>query len=248
MLSTSGELDRVPRTGSGTVMGGRKVGYAVALSSDTEGVRAVSGTTEASLVGYYQNGTNHALYVGLNTGFEYRNVKDRPDRAWDLLSKVGAGPTLDLELRSGETTVTLGSDLALDFAMVKSSAYETWRTDHGTETIRNAMQGKAQPYYYAMGASLDPRINVNYRGLNVGGTLAASLFGSLDGADRDQEILTADTHMTDHDARAQAWVGYEHGNLAMVVDGALTSRGGSMGDATDETTGRTAMLTVGYRR
>jgi hypothetical protein len=34
----------------------------------------------------------------------------------------------------------------------------------------------------------------------------------------------------------------------MVLDGAVTSRGGSMGDASAQTTGRTAMLTVGYRR
>lgn len=248
VVSTRGELDRIPRTGDGTVMGGRKVGYAVAMTSDNEGVRSVQGTTEATLVGYYQNRANHSLHVGINTGFEYRNIKDREDRAWDLLSKVSGGPTIDLELRRGDATITLGADLSLDFAMVKSQAYETWRADHAMETVRNVMQDKAQPYYYAMGASLDPRINVAYHGVTVGGTIAASLFGSIDGADRDQEMMTADTHMTDHDARAQAWVGYEYGNMSMVLDGALTSRGGSMGDASDQTTGRTAMLTVGYRR
>jgi hypothetical protein len=132
--------------------------------------------------------------------------------------------------------------------MVKSAAYDTWRTDHAMERVRNVMQDKTQPYYFAMGASLDPRVNVNIYGLNVGGTIAASLFGSIDGADRDQEMVTDTTHMTDHDAKAQAWVGYEYGNMSMVLDGAMTSRGGSMGDASEQTTGRTAMLTVGYRR
>ncbi|MBA3456010.1 MAG: DUF3943 domain-containing protein [Deltaproteobacteria bacterium] len=248
VVSTRGELDRIPRTGDGTVMGGRKVGYAVAMTSDTAGVRSIDGSTEATLVGYYQNGANHSLHLGINTAFLYRNVKDRPDRAWDLMSKVTAGPTLDLELRRGDATVTVGADLSLDFAMLKSQAYETWRADHMTDKVRNVMQDKAQPYYYAMGATLDPRINVNYHGVNVGGTVAASLFGSIDGADRDQEMMTADTHMTDHDARAQAWVGYEYGNMSLVLDAALTSRGGSMGDARQQTTGQTAMLTVGYRR
>jgi hypothetical protein len=248
VVSTRGELDRIPRTGDGTVGGGRKVGYAVAMTSDSEGVRSVQGSTEATLVGYYQNRENHSLHVGINTGFLYRNIKDRPDRAWDLLSKVSAGPTLDLEVRRGDATVTIGADVSLDFAMVKSQAYESWRSGHALETVRNVMQDKAQPYYYGMGATIDPRINVSFRGLNVGGTVAASLFGSIDGADRDQEMMTADTHMTDHDAKTQAWVGYEYGNMSMVVDGALTSRGGSMGDANAQTTGRTAMLTVGYRR
>ena len=248
VVSTRGELDRIPRTGEGVVMGGRKVGYAVAMTSDSEGVRSVEGSSEATLVGYYQNSETHSLHVGINTGFLYRNVKDRPDRAWDLLSKVSAGPTLDLAVRRGDATITVGADLSLDFAMVKSQAYESWRSEHAMETIRNVMQDKAQPYYYGMGATLDPRINVNVHGINVGGTVAASLFGSIDGADRDQEMMTADTHMTDHDARAQAWVGYEYGNMSMVLDGALTSRGGSMGDAEAQTAGRTAMLTVGYRR
>ena len=248
VVSTRGELDRIPRVGDGTVGGGRKVGYAVAMTSDTEGVRSVQGSTEATLLGYYQNRENHSLHVGINTGFLYRNVKDRPDRAWDLLSKVSIGPTLDLEVRRGDATITVDADLSLDFAMVKSQAYESWRTGHAMETVRNVMQDKAQPYYYGMGATVAPRINVNLKGFNVGGTVAASLFGSLDGADRDQEMMTADTHMTDHDARAQAWVGYEYGNMSMMLDGALTSRGGSMGDANAQTTGRTAMLTVGYRR
>jgi len=248
VVSTRGELDRIPRTGDGTVMGGRKVGYAVAMTSDTEGVRSVSGTTKATLVGYYQNRASYSLHTGINTGFEYRNVKDREDRAWDLLSKTTVGPTLDLELRHGDATIDIGADLSLDFGMLKSQAYDTWRADHAMDRVRHVMQDKEQPYYYALGATIDPRVNVNYAGLNVGGSVAASLFGSLDGADRDQEMLTADTHMADHDARAQAWVGYSYGNMSMVLDGAVTSRGGSMGDVTEQTTGRTAMLTVGYRR
>ncbi len=248
IVSTRGELDRIPRTGDGTVMGGQKVGYAVAMSSDAEGVRSVAGTTKATLVGYYQNREDHRLHLGINTGFEYRNVKDRPERAWDLLSKVSGGPTLDLELRRGDAVISVAADLSLDFGMLKSQAYDSWRADHAMDRVRHVMQDKEQPYYYAMGATIDPRINVNYGGLNVGGTVAASLFGSMDGADRDQEMLTADTHMKDHDARAQAWVGYEYGNMSMVLDGAVTSRGGSMGDASEQTKGRTAMLTVGYRR
>ena len=248
VVSTSGDLNRIPTTGDGTVAGGRKVGYAVAMTSDTAGVRSVQGSTEATLVSYYQNRPNHTLHVGINTSFKYRNVKDRPDRAWDLLSTTSAGPTFDLALRRGDATITLGADLSLDFAMVKSQAYETWRTDHEMARVRNVMQDKAQPYYYGMGASIDPRINVEYGGVNVGGMVAASVFSSIDGADRDQEMLTSKTNMKDHDARAQAWVGYEYGNMSMVLDGALTSRGGSMGDASAQTTGRTAMLTVGYRR
>lgn len=248
VVGTRGDLNRIPTTGDGRTGAGQKVGYAVAMGTDTEGVRSVAGNAKSTLVGYHQNRETHSLFVGINTEFTYRNQLDRTDRAWDMLSTVNVGPTIDVRLRRGETTIDLGADLALGFGMLKSQAYESWRTDHMDARVRHSMQDKERPYYYAMAAKLDPRINVSFRGMQVGAQLDGSVFGSMDGADRDQEMMSAEAHITDHDATARAWVGYQRGTMSVVLDGAVTARGGSMGSASSETTGNTAMLSVGYRR
>jgi hypothetical protein len=61
-------------------------------------------------------------------------------------------------------------------------------------------------------------------------------------------MMTSDAHITDHAGTARGWVGYERGTMSVVLDGAATARGGSMGTSSNEITGNTAMLTVGYRR
>ncbi len=248
VVSASAELDRVPTVGAGTVHTGRKVRMSVAVASDDDGVRSVAGHARSNLVGHYRNRRDSSLFVGLSTEFTYRNHSQRDERVWDLLSRVAAGPTVDVELRRGEVTVAIGADLYLDFAMVKSQAFESWRAAHPAATVRNVMQDKQRPYYYAVGGSIDPRVEVAYRRVDLGAAVTASAFGSLDGHDRDQEMMTADAGMTDHDARAQAWIGYRCGDTALVLDGAVTRRGGSMGDAHATTDGRSAMVSVGYRR
>lgn len=248
VVSTRGSLDRIPTVGDGVFRAGRKVGYELALASDTEGVRGLSGSAKAALVGYYRNRADHSLHLALSSEFGYSNQKERAARPWDLQATVSVGPTLDVQLRRGEVTIDAGADLYLDFAMLRAQAYDAWRTMQPTAMIRNVMQDKAQPYYYGMGASLAPHVDVTYRGLHVGGSIAAMLVGSLDGHDRDQEMMSSDAHMTDRDVRAQTWIGYTHANMSVVLDAAVTQRAGAMGAAHDGTQSRAAMLTFGYRR
>jgi hypothetical protein len=106
----------------------------------------------------------------------------------------------------------------------------------------------ARPYYYAGGVTVDPRINVGYKGVNVGGKVVASLFSSMDGADRDQEMLTADEHIKDRDTSAEAWLGYTHKTVTMAVDTRLHSRTGSMGSADGHSSDHTTMVTLSYQR
>ena len=64
--------------------------------------------------------------------------------------------------------------------------------------MRNVMQVWEQPYYYAAGVTVDPRINVAFRGYKVGGKVTASLFSSIDGHDRDEEMMTDNVHVPRH--------------------------------------------------
>jgi hypothetical protein len=106
---------------------------------------------------------------------------------------------------------------------------------------------KDHPYYYAGGATFDPRINLSIRDLHVGGQLVASLFNSFDGRDRDQEMKSVDLHFRDHEARGEAWLGYDLGSMSFLVDARATERGGSVAGVKDSTAERSLIATVGYR-
>ncbi len=241
-------LDTLPTEGSGVVTGGRRVGVGIDVPSDGEGLRGVEAAVKTSLVGYYAVGENHRVFAGASAEFYYRDSKDREAREGDMLATVAAGPTVDVQVRHGDVTLDVGADLYADFGMLEAQAYESWRAMNPSARIRNSMQDKARPYYYAAGATIDPRINVGYRCLSVGGKLVVSMFSSLDGADRDQEMMTADPHMTDRDTMAEAWLGYERGNMSAAINSRLHARSGSMDTARGTTTDHTTMLTVSYAR
>ena len=240
-------LDTLPTTGDGMVVGGNKVSVAIEVPFDG-GVRAIEGGAKTSLVGYYRNFGNHRLFVGASAEFYYRDQKQRDARAWDMLSMVAAGPTIDVQMRRGDLTLALGTDAYADFGMLKAVAYDSWRETNPTAVVRNSMQDKTRPYYYARGFTAVPRINLGYRDVTVGGKLALSKFDSLDGADRDQEMITADPHLEDVDAAAEAWIGYTHRDVTISVDARLNTRTGTMGSARGEQSANTTILAVSYDR
>lgn len=241
-------LDTLPTEGAGSFVGGRRVDVGVESTTDAGGLRSLEAGVKTSLVGYYANGTNHRVFAGVSGEFYYRDRNDREAREDDLLSTVAVGPTVDVQLRTGDVTVDVGADLYGDFGQLKAQGYDSWRAMNPTARIRSVMQDKARPYYYAFGATVDPRINLAYRGVNVGGKLALSMFSSIDGADRDQEMMTVDPHMSDRDTSAEAWIGYSRGNIAATLDTRFHTRTGTMGAARGETTDHTTMVTVAYAR
>lgn len=132
--------------------------------------------------------------------------------------------------------------------MLKAQAFASWRAAHPTEVMRNVMDGRAQPYYYAVGASADPRIQVGYRGFVAGAKLTGRVFSSIDGADRDQEMITRSVHFTDDETAAETRLGYTLGDLSLQVDGRLHRRGGRADEVSASARERTAMVTVAMRR
>jgi hypothetical protein len=92
-----------------------------------------------------------------------------------------------------------------------------------------------------------PRVNVSYQGYKIGGKLAASLFHSIDGADRDEEMMTDKVHFVDTETRAEVWTGYELKSMSFTVDGRVNHRSGSVGGVEDSTTDKTVMATFGYK-
>ena len=95
--------------------------------------------------------------------------------------------------------------------------------------------------------TLDPRLNVSYKGYKLGGKVAASLFHSIDGYDRDEEMMTDKVHFTDKEARAEAWTGYDYKKMSLTVNGRMNHRRGSVASIEDGATDKTVMATVGYK-
>jgi len=246
VASVRGDLNRIPTTGEGRFYAGQHVGFAAEMTADYS-VRGVEGGAKATLGGYYRNRENSSLQTGVSTEFGYRNLKDRPEREWNQQAMMALGPSLDVQLRHRDVTVDMGTDLYANFALVKSQAFAKWRADNAGMTMRNTMQVWDQPYYYAGGVTADPRVNVSYKGYKVGGKLAASLFHSIDGHDRDEEMMTDKVHFTDTEARAEVWTGYALNNMSVTVDGRMNHRHGAVAGSEDSATDKTVMATFGYK-
>ncbi len=246
VVSARGDLDRIPTEGDGRIKAGQHVSFAAELTAD-DALRGVEAGAKATLGGLYRNRDNSSLRLGVATEFDYRNLKDRPEREWNQQATMAIGPSIDARLRHRDVMIDLGTDVYLDFALVTSQAYTKWRADHTDVTMRNVMQVWAKPYYYGAGVSVDPRINVSFKGYKLGGKLTASLFHSIDGHDRDEEMMTDDVHFRDREARAEAWFGYELNKMSVTVDGRVNRREGSVGGTTDSTTDKAVVATLGYK-
>ncbi|MBL0215226.1 MAG: DUF3943 domain-containing protein [Myxococcales bacterium] len=249
IVGVRGELDRIPSQGRGTFRGGRHVSFAAELPTDELGVRSYEGGAKSTVAGYYRNTDDSRLVAGVSAEFDYRKDEERTSRDWDLWTAVAFGPSIDYQVRhpSG-LTLALGADLYVDFGMLKAQAFEAWRAEHPDERMRNVMEGREHPYYFGLGASMDPRVNIAYGGYFAGARLSGTRFGSLDSADRDQEMLSNKLHFTDRDANAELAAGYSHDSWSLMLDGRLHRRDGRVGTVEDAASRHTAMLTFAVRR
>lgn len=240
-------LDTTPRHGAGVLVGGRKVDLGVEVAFDGA-VRSIDGSARTSLVGYHRASRGRCLFAGATAGFTYHDRKDRDRRPWDLLATVGVGPTVDVAVERGGLTVAAGVDVHGEFGMVRGQAFDAWRAMHPTETVRNSMQDKAEPYYYAAAVAVKPRITLAYHGVDVGGRLVARRLDSLEGADRDQELVTADPDLVDNELSIDAAVGYSRRGVRVSLARQLRERTGSADAARGAASDRSTMLTVSYER
>ncbi len=249
VTSAAGDLDLIPTRGSGTFRGGRHVSFVAELPVDELGVRSYEGGAKTTVAGYYTNTDTEQLVTGISAEFDYRKDAERDDRDWDLLTAVAVGPSIDYRVRHDSgLTIAVGADLYVDFGMLKAKGFDAWRATHPAERMRNTMEDRSHPYYFGVGASMDPRLNVVYGGLFAGARISGAMFSSVDHADRDQEMLSTAVHFKDRDVNAALAAGYEQSGWSIMLDGRLRRRDGSAGGVDDVAGRRTAMLTVGVRR
>jgi hypothetical protein len=187
-----------------------------------------------------REGTN-LLAVGLASEFTYHELLADP--VWDLFAAAKAGPMLDAVMTDGSVTVRAGVDATADFAMLRSFAFDAWRAQHPGVPVR-AVLANTHPYYYAAGITVAPRLAVEYRGIEAGGTLGGSLFRSLDGHDRavDDGLALRDTETI-----GEGWVAVRIGAAVLRVDVRARHRASSIGSATGAYAEHTALASVGVR-
>ncbi|MBV8757195.1 MAG: DUF3943 domain-containing protein [Deltaproteobacteria bacterium] len=255
-IGASASLDTIPHhdepgDSSGTIREGNKVALALEVPFD-DSARAIDFRSRSSLYGYYRNhrdddGNGYNLFVGIAGGYDYLQKMDRPDWQWDLLANVVAGPTIDLELHTHGVRLHTALDVSGDFAMVKSYAYGKWRDAHPMAVVQGVLQDNPHYYYYALGASLVPRIEIEGRGLAAGASFARSMFTSLDGHDRNQEIETTQIHLEDEEQTTTGWLRGQLAGVTLQVSASDRTREGRIGMTVDASTERTLVLSLGYR-
>jgi hypothetical protein len=238
------DLDRLAR-------GGRHVELAAELPVDGTGMRERDVVARTSLAGVDRHGRGYDLFAGTGSTFVYHQVMERPgdarpDNTWDLFTTVGAGPRVELELHRAGLELRAGLDVQLDFAMLRSWAYDPWRAMHPDAVVRGSLQTNAHPYYYATGLSLAPRLTAEYRGFALGGEIGTSWFRSLDGHDRYASTLMDDPHLDDRDATAAGWVGYAHRGVAITLEARARQRVSAIGDVVAAHAEHTTVATLGY--
>jgi hypothetical protein len=267
MIGLRGELDLVPGRGmvadtEGFVTDGRHVGFSIQVPFDREGVRARDVAAKTAVLGYYRSRIardvdgeldGFSLFAGVDAAFDYHQILERPggdtspDNTWDLLATVATGPALELDLHRGGFQLHAALDATVDFAMIKSWAFDRWRAMHPDAVVRGALQTNPHAYYYAAGVALAPQLAASYRGVSLGVALGGSAFSSLDGHDRYRDMLTMDPHLDDSDTSASAWLRADVHGVLLELDAHARHRASRIEDVTGDHREGALMASVGYR-
>jgi hypothetical protein len=105
------------------------------------------------------NATGYSVLVGLASAFEHTLYSTDAFKDW-----IGAvhvlGPSLELTFFHKDGYSRLGVDIFGDFAMVRSFAFEKYKTNHALSGIKSIL--REENYYYAYGVHIHPRIDIKY--------------------------------------------------------------------------------------
>jgi hypothetical protein len=212
---------------------------------DSDGTRAWEMEARSTLGGkLYDSG----LLVGAVGSFDYVHKMKRMDRSgYDTFANTVVGPTVGYTAERDGLRVRASADLGGDFAMLKPQAFEAWRAEHPDEVTRGALEDNTHRYYHAFGTTLEPRLDVTYRGFTLGGRVRASYFNSIEGRDRWSDRATTEIQLEDTRVRANAWLRYEIRRAAITVEAERESRWGKVDEVTSSLTQRRLTASLGLK-
>ena len=184
------------------------------------------------------------LFLGFTTAFDY-GTRLRQNRREDRIGVADVlGVMVEYTRRGGGYWLRLEGLAFGNFALVDSFALERYRAGRSLDGIKTVLV--EQGYYYAFGTTLWPRIRAGYWGWEVGIEIKGDFFTSIDAADRNQERLTNDVHLTDSQASARSWLGYHLRKLPVRFTLSLERerRSGTMDGVTDSIVDARSLLGV----
>lgn len=117
------------------------------------------------------------LFVGGASGFDYAMHAFTRARNDQLAVFNAFGPTFDVWATASGLLVRGGIEAFGDFATVRSPAVERYLLERPPDAPRTVLSYAT--YYFALGATGRLRLSAEYRGLEIGGSLAADIFQSV---------------------------------------------------------------------
>jgi hypothetical protein len=105
-------------------------------------------------------GTGYSFFVGFASAFEHIQYDTGEFEDW-----IGAvhvlGPSMEFVSFHNAGYIRIGLDVFGDFAMVRPFAFDKYKKNHSLDNIKSSL--REGDYYYAYGAYINPKIEVNYR-------------------------------------------------------------------------------------
>lgn len=210
---------------------------------------------DLALVGFYRQSFQRrgsadldgsSTYVGLATAFDY-GTRLRADRREDRTGIADIlGVTAEHIRRKAGFWARVQGAIYGSFALVDSFALDRYTIGHGREGVKSVLAQRG--YYYALGTTIWPRVQLGYRNWDLGGDFKGDFFTSIDARDRAQETLTNDVHLTDSRTMTRAWIGHQLRLVPLRLTAAFERerRSGTMGGVFDHVVDMRGMIGAAF--
>jgi hypothetical protein len=141
---------------------------------------------------------------------------DEPRDFADKMSAVHIiGPVFDWMWFAKNLNIRFVMDVYLDFGIANSFAFNTYSRLHDFSGVKTPLL--VNGYYYGWGYSLSSRLHVSWKNVSFQAYLRYQSYGSIEGKDRFQHLLTNDFHLTDSRFLSRLTVGYRIPGLPLML-------------------------------
>jgi hypothetical protein len=167
--------------------------------------------------GYYEHDvdasrTGHTTIVGLETGFEYSlHDYDRDGRRGiDRVSLVDAGLGFEHTIMLGRFSMRAGFRALVDFGGADGYALPEYQRVHSSTAGLTSVLAN-EGYFFTVGTTAAPRIELTAGALTAGGELRVDWFDAIHGLDRVSSEVP-EVSVRDRRLGMRAWVGTSLGD------------------------------------
>jgi len=156
------------------------------------------------------------------------------DEPRDFADKLAAvhiiGPVFDWKRFAKHLNIRLVLDMCVDFGIVNSFVFNAYSRQFDFSGVKTPLL--VNGYYYGWGTSLSSRLDIAWRNVSLQTFLKYQSYGSIEGKDRFQHLVTDDFHLADSRFLSRLTVGYRIPGLPLMLKAAYEGifRRGSIED------------------